>query len=173
MTIQKNKFLFVPSLLALVMIPVFIAVFFLVQQNVIRHEMKEKLEQEALQTLRFPEKNLSWIEKGKEMIVDGKLFDVKTFKNTDGFIEVTGLFDEMELSLQHKLIYLHNPVKDGKQKQEFIYQILIQQQAEKTKLPSWEISMFKYVFTYNPAFPDIMLREPYLLLLTKPPDRIG
>jgi len=42
---QKNKLLSVISLLALVMIPVFIAVFFLAQQSFIRYEMKEKLEQ--------------------------------------------------------------------------------------------------------------------------------
>jgi len=85
---------------------------------------------------------------------------------------VTGLFDEMELSLQHRLIFQQNPAKDNKQKQEFIYQLLIQQQAEKTKLPSWEISLFKNVFVYNPTLPDIMLRDPYLLLIPKPPDTI-
>jgi uncharacterized membrane protein len=173
MTFQKNNFLSVSSFLALVMTPVLIAVLFLVQQSVIRHEMKEKLEEDALQTLRIVEKNITWIEKGKELLVDGKLFDVKFFKNTGGFVEVTGLFDEMELALQHTLIYLQNPLKDNKQKQEFIYQILIQQLAEKTTLPSADFSSIDIECTYNPALPDIGLRAPYLLLLANPPDNIG
>ena len=172
MTIQKYKSLSAISLLVLVLTPVFIAVYFLAQQTIIRNEMKEKLEEEALLTFKIVEKSVSWIEKGKELLVDGKLFDVKSFKNTGGYLEVTGLFDEMELSLQHRLIFQQNPAKDNKQKQEFIYQLLIQQQAEKTKLPSWEISLFKNVFVYNPTLPDIMLRDPYLLLIPKPPDTI-
>lgn len=172
MTLQKNKFLSLISLLTLVMLPVFIAVFFLAQQTVIRHEMKEQLEQQSLQTIRIAEKNITWIEKGKELIVDGKLFDVKSSKYTGDYVEVTGLFDEMELSLQHQLIFSQNPEKNGKQKQEFIYQILILQQAEKTKLSSWEISLFKNEFTFTLSFPDIMLRDPHLLLLSKPPQAI-
>lgn len=134
--------------------------------------MKEQLEQQSLQTIRIPEKNVSWIQKGKELIVDGKLFDVKSYKNNGVYVEVTGLYDEMELSLQHRLIFSQNPEKNARQKQEFIYQILILQQAEKTKLPSWEISLFNNAFTFNPRFPDIMLRDPHLLLLSKPPDTI-
>ncbi len=173
MTLYKNKLLSVITLLSLVMIPAFIAVFFLAQQVIIRHEMKEQLEQQSLQTIKIVEKNITWIEKGKELIVDGKLFDVKSFKHTGEYIEATGLFDEMELSLQHKLIYLQNPLKDNKQKQEFIYQILIQQLAEKTRLPSADLFSISIDFTYNPTLPDIKLRDPYLLLLAKPPDNIG
>lgn len=173
MTFKKNKPLAVISLLALVMIPLYIAVFFLVQQTIIRHQMMEKLEEEALQTFSVPEKNVTWIEEGKELIVDGKLFDVKFFKTTDGYLEVTGLFDEMELKLQHNLVYLQNPIKDNKQKQEFIYQVLIQQQAENNKLPSSEFFSIDIEFIYIPTLPDISLRDPYLLLLAKPPDNIG
>lgn len=170
---QKNKLLSVISLLALVMIPVFIAVFFLAQQSFIRYEMKEKLEQEALQTFTVLEKNVTWIEKGKELIVDGRLFDVKSFKTKGEYVEVTGLFDEMESALQHKLIFLQNPLNENKQKQEFIYQILIQQQAENHKLPSPEFFSIDIDFTFIASLPDIRLRDPYLLLLAKPPDNIG
>lgn len=173
MTFQKNNFLSVSSLLILVMTPVVIAVLFLVQQTVIRHEMKEKLEEEALQTVRIVEKNVTWVEKGKELLVDGKLFDVKSFKHSGGYVEVTGLFDEMEINLQHTLIYLQNPLKDNKQKQEFIYQILIQQQAVKTTLPSAAFFPIDIEGVFNAKLPDITLRSPYLLLLAKPPDYTG
>ena len=170
---QKNKLLSVISLLALVMIPVFIAVFFLAQQSFIRYEMKEKLEQEALQTFTVLEKNVTWIEKGKELIVDGRLFDVKSLKTKGEYVEVTGLFDEMESALQHKLIFLQNPLKENKQKQEFIYQILIQQLAEKNTLPYADFSSIETECAYNPTLPDIGLRAPYLLLPANPPDNIG
>jgi hypothetical protein len=82
MTTQKNKSFFAISLLVLVLTPVYIAVYFLAQQTIIRIEMKEKLEEEVLQTFKIVEKKVSWIERGKELLVDGKLFDVKSYKNT-------------------------------------------------------------------------------------------
>jgi hypothetical protein len=172
MTIRKNKFLSLITLLTLVMLPVFIAAFFLVQLTMIRHEMKEQLELQSLQTIRIAEKNISWVEKGKELVINGKLFDVKSLKKTGDYLEVTGLFDELELKLQHQLIFFQNPEKNHKQKQEFIYQILVQQKAEKIELSSWESTFFINELIFNPSLPDIMLRAPHLLLLSKPPEAI-
>ncbi len=172
MTIKKNKLLSLITLLILVMMPAFISSYYLVQQIMIRHEMKEQLEVKSLQTFRIADQNISWVKKGKELIIEGKFFDVKYFKIIGDSAEVTGLFDEMESSLQHQLIFLHNPEKNGKQKQEFIYRILMQQQAEKTQLLPWEISFINTEFIFNPCLPDIMLRDPHLLFLPKPPDQI-
>lgn len=64
-----------------------------------RHEAEERMEREAMVTVTIPVRDLHWHKKGKEVVIDGKLFDVKTLKQTGGQIVLTGLFDEAETAI--------------------------------------------------------------------------
>lgn len=69
------------------------------QQN-IRHRMKEKLESEITHTVIIPEKDLQWIEQGKELLINGRMFDVKhIIRQNNGKVILTGLFDNDETNL--------------------------------------------------------------------------
>jgi hypothetical protein len=73
-----------------------------INRSIAKHEMMEKLEQQNLQTVRID--YLQWYEEGKELIIDGQLFDVKKVTRSDnGKYLVTGLFDVKEKALYEKL----------------------------------------------------------------------
>lgn len=81
--------------------PVMFTVFFLYKQQLIRHEMKEKLELEMLQTIVVPEAEVTWVKYQKEIRVKGKMFDVKSFTLKTGQYIFNGLYDEEETALNN------------------------------------------------------------------------
>lgn len=75
--------------------------------------MEERLEKEQLVTLTL--KNLIWHKKDKELLIDGKMFDVHAVKQlADASYLVTGLYDiqekalfqQLNLLMKKKVIYL-------------------------------------------------------------------
>ena len=64
-----------------------------------RHEAEERMEREAMVTVTIPARDLHWHKKGKEVVINGKLFDVKSLRQTGGQIVLTGLFDEAETAI--------------------------------------------------------------------------
>jgi hypothetical protein len=68
----------------------------LIREQLHQHAMEEKMEEAALQTLRIPEWAVQWTRAGKELRINGRLFDVKRHAYADGLLTLTGLFDEEE-----------------------------------------------------------------------------
>ncbi len=82
------------------MTPVFYMVSYQVRQRQIQREMNEKLEKEITQTISLNPDEIKWVKKEKEIIIEGRLFDVKEIRHeSNGKITVTGLYDEEETSL--------------------------------------------------------------------------
>jgi len=79
--------------------PLLFTLFFLVKQQMIRYEMKEKLEKELLHTITVPREEVTWVKYNKEIIVGDKLFDVKSSSEKDGLCFFIGLFDAEETAL--------------------------------------------------------------------------
>lgn len=74
------------------------------QQQWIRHRMEEQLESGIQHEVLLAENEVRWIDNGKEMLVDGRMFDVKQIVHQgDGTLRVTGLFDDEESSLLRQL----------------------------------------------------------------------
>lgn len=70
------------------------------RQKVIRIEMKEALENDLVHILELRTQEIHWIEKDKELLIDGRLFDVKEIReNENGGYTVKGLFDDEETKL--------------------------------------------------------------------------
>ena len=83
--------------------PHLFTLFFLVKQQIIRHEMKEKLEKEFLQTIVVPKKEVTWVKYNKEIKIEDNLFDVKSFSEKNGLCFFIGLFDAEETALNDLL----------------------------------------------------------------------
>ena len=83
--------------------PLFFTLFFLVKQQMIRYEMKEKLEKEFLHTITVSKEEVTWVKFNKEVIVGDKMFDVKSFSEKDGLYFFIGLFDAEETALNDLL----------------------------------------------------------------------
>lgn len=66
--------------------------------------MKEKLEQDIpLHSIAIADNEVVWVKKGKEIRVNGKMFDIKTAKSNNGLTTFTGLYDEDETLLKKQL----------------------------------------------------------------------
>jgi len=98
--IKKTSVLY---LLFAAIIPFAFILFFQIKQQVVHHKMKESLEQELLQIISIPEKKVQWIKAGKEILVEGKMFDIKSFYKENGQYVFTGLYDHEETALVNLL----------------------------------------------------------------------
>jgi hypothetical protein len=81
--------------------PVIFTLLFLYKQQLIRHEMKEKLEISLLQTITINEKDVVWMD-DHEIWVNEHMFDIQTKKLENGIYTFTGLYDEEETNLVKK-----------------------------------------------------------------------
>lgn len=102
-TVTKKLFNYL--LLLLAAIPLIYILIFKFQQQSIRHKMEERLEASVLHTICIPENKVQWMKKGKEIKVDGKMFDIKSFHIQNGVYVFTGLYDEEETALRDNLQY--------------------------------------------------------------------
>ncbi|MGB5006131.1 MAG: hypothetical protein WBO39_04290 [Ferruginibacter sp.] len=93
-------------LLLLLAIPLFFSVTLLVKQQVMQYQRNERFNKEKLQTISVLSAKIFWVKPGKEILYDGKLFDVKTFKTEDNKITLTGFFDHKEDKLVQHIIKL-------------------------------------------------------------------
>jgi hypothetical protein len=82
-------------------LPLFFSGFFLSSRLVIRKLMLERVETEQLTTIKIPEKEIEWYNPGYEIIIEGKMFDIKSIHLEDGIYTISGLFDEDETELNN------------------------------------------------------------------------
>lgn len=90
-------------LLFLAAVPLLYILTFKFQQHAIRQKMKSRLEAHVLHTISIPEHQVHWIKNGKEIKVNGKMFDIKSFQTRDGVCVFTGLYDHEETALRNQL----------------------------------------------------------------------
>lgn len=79
--------------------PLLFTIFFLIKQQIIRHEMKERLEKEMPHTIVIPKEEVIWFKYNKEIRVGDKLFDVKSYSESNGLVSFIGLYDTEETAL--------------------------------------------------------------------------
>jgi hypothetical protein len=97
-----TKKLAVSTLLLSGTVPLLFIIYFFAQQQVLRHRMHEKLEQINLQSVTLNSNDVVWLEAGKECLINGALFDVKSMEEINGTTVLKGLFDEDETILKEK-----------------------------------------------------------------------
>lgn len=123
------------GMLLLVAAPlVFSAVIFLKQQ-LLQSEREKRFETELLETVTLKPENIKWIRISKEIEIDGKLFDVQSFRVIGNKVVFSGFFDSKEDKL----------VKIGKE-------------AEQHKNKSQNQLLAKFLF-----FPDYKERESFII----------
>ncbi|HRI23693.1 MAG TPA: hypothetical protein PLZ45_03400 [Ferruginibacter sp.] len=102
MFIHKRKITALGFLL-LVLMPLFFSAGIMLKQKVMQLHRRARFEKESLEIIVLPAEKIHWIKRGKELIVDGKLFDVKSFSTQNGTTSFTGFFDGEEDELVDRL----------------------------------------------------------------------
>lgn len=94
------------SLLLLLATPLVFSMVVLVKQQIIQHERDEKFKKKNLQTITVSATAVYWVKPEKEILVAGKLFDVKYYTKNDDCIFLTGFFDDKEDRLVQQIVKL-------------------------------------------------------------------
>lgn len=94
------------GLLLLVAIPIFFSVSILVKQKILHYQRDKKFDKEILHTVVVSAENIYWVKPGKEILLDGKLFDVKSFTTKANKIFLLGFFDHKEDKLVQQIVQL-------------------------------------------------------------------
>lgn len=100
-------------LLLLIAVPLLLPVVIAVKQNVLQRQRKDRFESEFLQTINISAEKILWIKPGKEILTDGKLFDVKSFKISGKTVTFTGFYDSKEDKLVRHIWDIHHQKKDS------------------------------------------------------------
>ena len=94
-------------LLIVLLCPLLMFVSIQLRQVCIREAMMERLERESQHTVKL--EKLIWYKKDKELLIEGRLFDVKSIqKCDDGKYLVKGLYDEEETELKKQIRHTGN-----------------------------------------------------------------
>ena len=131
--------------------------------------MEERLEQSPVQTITLPIEAVSWINDGKEVILDGKLFDIKSYTVCGNKIILNGLFDNDEDRLIAKMNDTVHKNKDNNSSPlstlalKFLSQQIYNEPALFSFNCSWKI-IDKLSVTYNTA-----THEAHYVLIVPPP----
>ena len=90
--------------LGILLLPAVLSLYLYASQIFLQHKMKEELKRCSLVTVAVPASHLHWNLAGKEVRIDGNLFDVKSYELIGNQVILTGLFDEEEdLLIEHIL----------------------------------------------------------------------
>lgn len=91
-------------ILCITVSPLVFGVALLLQQQWIKHEMKEALEKKQLTTIKIHQAELVWYEENEELLIAGEKFDVKEWNiDKNGIATLKGLFDKDEKKLDEVL----------------------------------------------------------------------
>lgn len=136
-------------------------------QQWIRWEKIEELEHAKLIQVKVSRSSINWIKEGKELLIDGNLFDVKSIEEKYDQVILTGLYDHEETAIIKAINGQTATGQDAKQlRTTFIYTLLmglsipVEQLDTVTYLPS-------FLFLHPSNTP--LHLSPILDQLTPPP----
>jgi hypothetical protein len=163
-----RKRILVAALLLVVAGPIFFSGVFLVQQKLLQHEMMEKLETEAIQTINISVTDIHWVKKDKEALINGRLFDVKSIAIANNNITLTGLFDTDEDDL---MAMMKDATQQNKNNNSPLYQLVVKclfQSLYNQSLYS-SIDASWIIITKKKSTYFELLAEPFCYITTPPP----
>lgn len=144
---MRSKLTILRSLVLLIIVglPGILFVGFSLQKQWHKMEMEEQLEQAALTTIQVPKASFQWYEEGKEILVEGQLFDVEFIQEEGDHYLIKGLFDEAEKKIDSQLADLLNKKQE---KTNSILFVPLLMQPYHWKLQEWKAEWLRHKIVY-------------------------
>ena len=136
-------------------------------QLYLRQRMEFSLKRNDLQTLTFSASKVQWVEEGREILVEGKMFDLKNYSIKDGVFTAQGVFDEKETKVVN---LLHGHFTDFQQNFVVVKLLLLTQCFIALVYFSYSFFSIPLLIKAPWGFMNNYL-NPYLLISTPPPKR--
>ncbi|HYF33460.1 MAG TPA: hypothetical protein VD993_20185 [Chitinophagaceae bacterium] len=154
-------------IILIVLMPCLYCAYFQVQQHIIRTAMREKLERDQLQTVIVPVKDFRWYEEGREIVIEGMMFDVESITRQNDHYIVTGLFDEAETQLNIALGLLQQKNNDGPDAQ--LVSVVLSQTLMYPPPINEELASQETIVSSQKIYTDETLYNTILSIHTPPP----
>lgn len=90
--------------IAVACMPFTMSIYFVAQQQVIHVNVARQFKVQPLETISIHKTKVAWVREGKELLLNDKLFDVKSFSEAGDYLKVTGLFDAKEDELNDQVL---------------------------------------------------------------------
>ena len=94
------------GLLLILATPLFFSAWVLIKQQIVQSQRNEKFSKEILQNITVSSSAIYWVKPQKEILFNGKLFDVKSYTKNGSNISLTGFFDHKEDKLVQQIVKL-------------------------------------------------------------------
>ena len=91
------------TFLAITALPYLLFSFFLMKQQYIKWEKRKELQKKPLETIVIAAADVVWFEKGKEIILNNRLFDVASIRQEGESLVIKGIYDGDETHLLKKM----------------------------------------------------------------------
>ncbi|MEN9570785.1 MAG: hypothetical protein RL172_2016 [Bacteroidota bacterium] len=156
-------------LLALLASPLLCMLVYHIKLAVHTHQAEERMERAQLVTITLPARQLIWVKKNKEILLQGKMFDVKTLHLQNDTAIITGIYDTAEDIIKARILALKKSNNNNSSSP--IYPALVQlfSPAILTMHTSPGVPTFFLVKQYSPAVP-LFYSNPSLSIPTPPPN---
>ncbi len=131
--------------------PICSLVFIQIFQLVIKYEMKEKLEYQMLHRVTIKKTDLVWVKKNSEILLEGRMFDVKSISQENDILHIQGLFDDEETVIEN-FIQKNNSGNSTEQQRTLVQIFQVFQSLIHTELLKDQIVLFpvnKILFSEN------------------------
>ncbi len=101
----KNKIAAL-GLVILLAIPLVFSIVIMIQRKTLQIKSRLEFDIKKNETISLNKKNINWLKKEKEVLIDGQFFDVKCIKIVGDMVLLTGYFDCKEDKLVNKITHL-------------------------------------------------------------------
>jgi hypothetical protein len=156
--------------LTALLLPLVTPVVLQLQQRYVQWEMMEALEKKELITITVSASAVQWVNKGKECMIDGEMFDVKRSRQQGDQLTLTGLYDEKEKQIKQQLV---TQAKEQQKKENHSHAVkFLLQIAIVNKTAAYDYKTEQLPSPYTSFFMSRHYQSPFKGTATPPP-RLG
>lgn len=136
----------------------------------LHHTMEEAMERTHLQVLTIAADQLNWVREGKEILIEGRMFDVHTIRQAADKVIISGLFDDKEKWIKEKLFVLRNTENQESRSEQ---QIVSHWHRLQWVSPSFDTqTLYPLLVLKSKHLPgnQALIPSPYLQTIIQPPE---
>jgi hypothetical protein len=157
------------AILVLIMMPAIYSIYFQVKQQLIHWKMWSLAEEEANDVVVIHASKLYWMEKDREIFVNGLMFDVESIEKVGDSLRITGEFDYEESGLLEKLESVtEKEKKEGRQANA----ILLLVQVMDDSMSGFQTTYIDFSCPSHKIFPRISALPIVYLNTIYPPPKV-
>jgi hypothetical protein len=161
---QKHLHIIPLVFLAVILFPLASIVFLEGAQWYLKSTADERIKNHKTETITRQAASVQWEKLGKELVVDGRMFDVAYYTISNGFLTAKGFFDEGESGIRELLMSIQK-----NKKRHPLHQALFMLQCFAACVTlSYSFYAYPAIVSYHTIFSKL-LPYPSYLVLRRPP----